>query len=186
MTRRLLLALSHVAILSACASSPSASPAAAPQPITTRIDKGTTSIGVTAVNEANERSLTLGYPVEKVWEVMPAVFAELEIPIGTMLPDRWQIGNPSHSARRRMAGMRMDRLFECGGSSGMPNAETYTIHMAVMVLLVPKAQDTQITTTVEATGKPMTAGSQTVNCASSGALEERLLTLVGQKLREGK
>ena len=186
MTRRLLLAVSHAALLSACGSSPSAAPDRGPQPVTTRIDRGTTSIGLTTVNEANERSLTLGFPVDKVWEVMPAVFAELEIPIGTMLPDRWQIGNPSHSARRRLGGVRMDRYFECGGSSGMPNAETYTIHMSVMVQLVPRGGDTQITTSVDATGKSPTAGSQPVHCASSGGLEERLLSLVGQKLREGK
>src|SRR5687767_2560340 len=185
-TRRFLIAVTHAAILSACASSKSASPGSGPQTTTTRIDRGTTSIGVTTVTEANERTLTLGYPVDKVWDVLPAVFAELEIPIGTMLPDRWQIGNQSYSARRRLGGVRMDRLFDCGGTSGMPNAETFTIHMSVMVHLTPREGDTQITTAVDATGKPMTAGSQAVHCASTGGLEEKILASVGQKLREGK
>ena len=186
-TRRLLVIVAHAAILSACASSNKpASPSTGPQPVTTRIDRGTTSIGVTTVTEANERTLTLGYPVEKVWGVLPSVFGELEIPIGTMLPDRWQIGNPSYSARRRLGGVRMDRYFDCGGTSGMPNAETFTIHMTVMVQLIPRDADTQITTAIDATGKPMTAGSQAVHCSSTGALEERILASVGQKLREGK
>ena len=76
------------------------------------------------------------------------------------------------------------RALDCGGDSGMPNAETYQLLLTVKSRIIPNdAGGSVVQTTLEGTGKnATTAASSDVRCSSMGALEKRIADLVKAKV----
>ena len=91
-------------------------------------------------------------------------------------------GNPPPfvRARRRIGTVAAVRAVDCGGDSGMPNAETYELRLAIRSRVVAgEGGGSLIQTTVEGTGRnATTAAASEVRCSSKGAVEQRLVELV--------
>lgn len=122
---------------------------------------------------------------EQVWAILPEVYRELGIEVGTSDPSSRLLGNQQITASRRFAGEPLTNLLRCGTTAtGAPIASTYRIRMSVLTNLQPvSATETGVRTVVQATATN-NAGVSTdpVACASTGALEERIATEVQARL----
>lgn len=177
--------LAAAMVLSACASAPRGD---IPAGETSRSDVRIETAGVTAssmnmqlTREAEISTATLTASPDSVWKVLPAVFAELEIPVSGV-----QSSNRLLTARgerlRRVAGRGISSFFDCPGSYGnaAANSDVYfTVH--AQVLPGETASASAVRTQVEAMARSSTSGN-TVPCTSRGALERAIMERLSAKL----
>ena len=130
-------------------------------------------------NDPGVGSRTVPAPVDSVWQVMPAVFTQLDIPEHGVDPQHRMYGNPSFRASR-VEGKRLSSYIDCGmGATATPNADQYQVTMAVLATLTASGDTaTVVTTTVDATGRPRSVSGNPVHCQSKGVLEMRVAQLV--------
>jgi hypothetical protein len=154
-------------------------------PSPTRISTPGGNIDLATVSSSTAIGGVVPAPAQRVWEVLPAVYEELRVPVTTVKSDQYVIGNPGAKVRRSLGGTPMQRYLECGSGSGGPNAETYLVTLSLHTQLVPVTEDeTRVLTTVDASATPPSFGnSSAVRCASSGQLERRIAALVAERLR---
>lgn len=123
-------------------------------------------------------------PPERTFQALSAAYATLNIPVTDINQQARTLGNSALRARRRVGDVPTMRAFDCGGDSGMPNAETYQLTLIIQSKVIPSdAGGSVVLTTVEGTGRnPTTAASSDVRCASLGVLEKRIGELVRKTL----
>lgn len=139
---------------------------------------GATSINTVAVTEVN--STIVMAPPDKVFQALSAAYATLKIPVNDVDQAKRMIGNSAYRVSRRIGDVPTMRALDCGGDSGMPNAETYQLTLTIRSRVVPNdAGGSVVQSTVEGTGRnPTTTASGAVRCSSLGALEKRIGELV--------
>jgi hypothetical protein len=72
----------------------------------------------------------------------------------------------------------------CGSGEGGPSADIYDINLSVVSKLQPNSTGgTTITTTVDGNAKPASYSGDYIKCATTGALEQRLVRLVEAQTR---
>lgn len=183
------LALLLAATLSACASSGSVEDTTAITPAqttnTTRVvttQGGTAQLNAMAI-DTDVRLFSTG-TVDQVWAVLPAVYAELGIPLTVNNAATKTIGNTGWRTRRSIAKVPMQRYLDCGSSGTLQNAETYNINMSVVTTVRPNSSGgSVVATAITATGRnPITSSSAEVRCASMGDLEIRIRDMVQKKI----
>lgn len=132
--------------------------------------------GVNLLATVEVHRVAIAAPVGQVFDALTAAYATLGIPVAEIDQRARTVGNPSFRARRRIGTVPAVRALDCGGDSGMPNAETYELRLAIRSQVVPgEGGGSVLQTTVEGTARnAMTAASSDVRCSSQGALERRL------------
>lgn len=125
---------------------------------------------------------TFGAPADRIWALLPEVFAILDIPVTTGDARRAQFGNEGYLARR-VEGKRMSSYVDCGTSLSGVMADTHDITLMALVRLAP-ADDggTVVMAIVDATGRPRATGGNSIHCQSKGVLEKRISDLVAELL----
>jgi hypothetical protein len=143
---------------------------------------GATGINMVATTDVN--SVLINAPVDKAWGALQEAYTTLGIPVTELNQQSRLIGNNAYRVRRRIGDVPTMRALDCGGDSGMPNAETYQLLLTVKSRVIPNdAGGSVVQTTLEGTGKnPTTAASSDVRCSSMGALEKRIADLVKAKV----
>ncbi len=136
--------------------------------------------GINMVSLTEVNSALVNAPVEKTWAALQQVYTTLNIPVAELDQASRTIGNPSLRLRRRIGDVPTMRALDCGGDSGMPNAETYQLLLTVRSRVIANdAGGSVVQTTLEGTGKnPTTSATSDVRCSSKGALEKRIADLV--------
>ncbi len=140
--------------------------------------------GINMVSTTDVNSALINAPVEKAWAALQEVYTTLGIPVTELNQQSRTIGNNAFRVRRRIGDVPTMRALDCGGDSGMPNAETYQLLLTVKSRIIPNdAGGSVVQTTLEGTGKnATTAASSDVRCASMGALEKRIADLIKGKV----
>ena len=140
--------------------------------------------GLNMVSTTEVNSALINAPVEKAWVALQEVYTTLNIPVTDLNQQSRTIGNNAYRVRRRIGDVPTMRALDCGGDSGMPNAETYQLLLTVKSRIIPSdAGGSVVQTTLEGTGKnPTTAASSDVRCSSMGTLEKRIADLVKAKV----
>lgn len=108
-------------------------------------------------------------------------YATLGIPVTDINDTKRTIGNVAFRTRKKVGDVPMTKVVDCGGDSGMPNAETYQITLSVQSVISPNdAGGSVLQTLVEGSAKnPLTsASSGVVRCVSVGGLEDQVAKLV--------
>jgi len=120
---------------------------------------------------------------ERVWGTLPAVMAQLEIPVTHSDPDRMEYGNRSWRPRR-IEGRRMSKYLDCGTTLSGALADTHEITM-MMVVSVSRAPGggANVITTLDAYGDPRAVSGNPIHCESIKTLEKRVVELVREQLR---
>ena len=170
--------------LSACASSGSTGSGGTEQSVHIAGMNNSRGLRVNTGATEGPRIEVVTSSVDRVWAVLPAVYDSLQIPVTDRDEGEHRIGNQGLRARGRLGGVPLTRYFNCGNSQGGPNAETYQLHISVLTWA--KAQGpgtTAMATTLQATARPVTLSGEAVQCASSGALENRILAMVRERAR---
>ncbi len=109
------------------------------------------------------------------FEALEATFSALQIPLSRREPERFTLGNDGLKMRRKLGALELRRLFDCGGTSGMPNSETYTITASIISAVTPSASGGSVVTTViDASAENPSFPGSGVRCSSTGSLEDTI------------
>jgi len=110
------------------------------------------------------------------------VFGTLGVPTRTMEPAAYTIGLEAGRISR-IEGGRLSQHLECGNGILGPNADHYDVTMTFLVQLGGHASGgTSIRTTLDAWARPRAASGEPLHCASTRALERRLMQLIQLEL----
>jgi hypothetical protein len=153
----------------------------------TLVGAGGGAAAVNLVNEASAVGTNITGSVDATWAALESVYASLEIPLSMRDADKKELGNTAFRTRRRVGSVPMIRALDCGGESGMPNAETYDITLDVRSLVTPTSDgNARLQTLVQASAQRATGNnSNPMRCSSLGGLEKKIADMV-QKIVAGK
>ncbi len=186
--RRLHPSVLFVVFGAACASSGAGSETTV-APSTTSIVVGSSAMSTMNVNTSNEyTAIATPVPVspDSAFQVLSRAYSMLEIPVVPVATKR-AVGNDEIKIRRRIAGMPMQNAVDCGDKMGLPNAETWDIHMNLLSYIQPGPNGTsRLFTRMQALGNPTDVSNRDLTpCSSKGELEKKISDLV-LKLIAGK
>jgi hypothetical protein len=182
------LSLLSCAALIGCASSKtSTTPQPSPStPLETVRVSGSVGGGTMTVEThpgAGPAIIRVGFPVVRVWEVLKTAFDSLAIPVSSVDPATHTMGSSSLRVRRRLGDVSVSKYINCGNTQTANAADGYEIVLAVTTQ-VQVANDglSQLVTSVDAQGRPITLSSEYARCTSTGLIETRLAQLVTAQL----
>lgn len=117
------------------------------------------------------------------WSQVAPAYADIGIPLSLSFDDVKLAGNQGFRTHREIGGVGMRNYLQCGSTSGFDNSEVYEISLNVATQIQPQGDGTsKVATVLNATGTPMGVGSNSVNCASTGALEARINDAIAKRL----
>lgn len=126
----------------------------------------------------------LAVPLDQVWELLPAAYASLSIPITVREPANHVIGAERMRTHHYLGDVRLSKLLDCGDIEGTLNADTFDVNLSMLTQLRPNsAGGTTVITRVDAAAKPASTAGQYNSCASTGQLETRLVRYIESQLR---
>jgi hypothetical protein len=164
------VALGFTAVLFACASSNTAPGTSPSGNVRVRSAEGVEVLSTGGVPIAGKS--TVEVPIEKAWAALPDAYQSLSIPLTTLEPSDHLLGNRGLQIRRRLGNAPLSRYINCGSAQGEESANSYAINLSVITQLdAPDATHTNVTTTVDAVGRPVLFSGEDVHCASTGAIE---------------
>ncbi len=116
-----------------------------------------------------------GSPVEAM-TALTQIYAQMQIPIATMVQDAGQIGNQNlRLATHRLHGHMVSLYLNCGQES-MVGSRADLDEVTISVLTSVKTRDslTVVGTTVQGWARPSGTSSNAVDCESTGELEKAI------------
>lgn len=175
---------SGLLVLTACGGSSRGQPELGPRtPVTTATvvsAPGGGSMGMNMVNDASAVGTTINGTVDATWSALQSVYISLEIPLTFREDAQKRLGNQAHRVRRRVGSVPMIRAVDCGGESGMPNAETYDVTLEISSLVTPTPDGkARLQTLVQGSARRPSSGAvNDVRCTSIGGLEKKIAEMV--------
>lgn len=136
------------------------------------------------------RSETLPVSAREIWSVLPGVYRELEIPVGTMDSQRMMYGNTRHRVSRRLADRRLSTYFRCGRSGGFGGeiADAAPLTLSVLTTITGRGAEDDEEATVRTVAAAETRGADGTSalreCTSTGALEALITTMIQYRFAE--
>ena len=120
---------------------------------------------------------------DRVWAVLPAVFADLGLEVNFREPATRRAGACYQRVHGRLAGAPLSTFLDCGDSRSVPNADRFEVAMTVLVTVVPAGdQAAKVHAFVIGVGDDAASSNSKTWCYSTGALEARIRRLVETKL----
>ncbi len=144
---------------------------------------GSTATTVRLAEDVRSAKAIVDLPPEKAYAALEAAYGALGIPVSQRDAGIRRLGNEALRARRKVGDLLMTKVVDCGGDSGMPNAETYTVTLSIFSQITPNdAGGSLLQTVIEGAAKnPLTNAANAVRCSSVGGLEARIQSLVTGK-----
>lgn len=169
--RRFLVTLG-AALLAGCASAPTNVPSTDPQYSGYDARSGRWTRSVSPASGRPSDSL-LAAP-DKVWAALPAVYESLGMKPTSRDDQTMVTGVQNLVVRRRLGGEALSRALDCGLDVLGANADNFEVHLTVMSLVRPTSPSgSALDTRVSAWAAP-NGLSTTVQCGSTGRLEDRI------------
>jgi hypothetical protein len=121
---------------------------------------------------------------DQVWAALPEVFTEMGLDQAGVLDEAGRIyGTQPASVRRRLAGVALSRLLDCGARAGIANADSYAVTIAIRTQVQPDgAGGSFLRTEVDAHGRATGTSDVSVRCGSTNVLERRIERLVKARI----
>jgi hypothetical protein len=135
---------------------------------------------VTARNDGQSQSLAAS-PAD-VYAAVLGAYTDLKIPLTREDASARVLGNDGIKLRRQLGRIEMRKAFECGGTSGMPNAETYQILASIVTTVEGEGENAVMTTVITATGENPSYPGSGVRCTTTGAIESAIVREVRIRL----
>jgi hypothetical protein len=113
---------------------------------------------------------------ERLFPRLAAVYEELGIPLATVQPRTYVLGNPQFRTRQRVGEMRMSSIVDCGKSIIGVSADTRPVTLSVHTQLKADGADNVVVETTLYGTAQVSEGvdSPPLNCSSRGALERHI------------
>jgi len=119
----------------------------------------------------------------RVWALLPAVYASLDLPVTTMVGEHRLIGTQGARAPRRLGGEALSRAVSCGsGAFGQENADVYEVTLLTLSDVRPREGGALLRTLVRGSARTPGTSDHAVRCASRGRIEQRVQELVRARL----
>lgn len=177
---RTLVALFVAVILNACSTGP-ATPGTPSRVIPT--GSAGQQRGVLEMSVRNDgQTVSLPAPAADVFAALQGAYGELQIPLTRQDPAAFVLGNEGLKMRRKLGLFEMRKAFDCGGTSGMPNAETYQILASIVSSVQGAGGNAVLTTVIDASAENPSYPGSGVRCSSSGTIEAAIVKSVRARL----
>ena len=149
---------------------------------TTRItsDAGTAELRTTRSDPT--AAFAIAAPPDRVFRALSSVYEELGLTVNVLDTQGRRLGVENGRIRRRLGGERLSRYLECGERLGGRVAETDDITFTLLTQVTPDGQNSTLRTLVDATARPIGVSGNPITCATTGNLEERIVTLVRESV----
>ncbi len=173
--------------LSACASGPEEGLVVrGGEEVWTRVEGGAPMAEVRYIRDRELVVRSVDASPEEVWAALPAVYAELEIPLTVRDPATRTLGNGGFRPRR-IAGKRRSTFVDCGyGITATPYADQYQVTMSVVTRVrVGEDGATVVETELTGTAKPRDVSGGVLTCNTKGVLERTILERLRERLAGG-
>ena len=143
----------------------------------------TRGIGLEMTVRNTGQQFTVAAAPDAVFDALEASYAALQIPLSRREPTTRLLGNDGLKMRRALGKIELRRAFDCGGTSGMPNAETYTITATIISNVVADGQQGAVVNTViDASAENPSYPGSGVRCSTTGSFEEAIAKEVRARL----
>jgi hypothetical protein len=130
-------------------------------------------------DEPGVREEAVDASTERVYAAVTDVYAELRIPGAGSDPGRRLVAALNQRVRR-VAGRGIATYFECGAGYGSQSSE-YDVYITVATSVDPAPGGSRLRSAVSAHARG-SAGSSSIACSSTGALEALISQRVAQRL----
>lgn len=134
-----------------------------------------------AANDANHTT-QFSFPIDKVWKALPAAYDSIGLPLTVMDSRQHMIGNQGMKLRQKLGTVALSRYMDCGSAQNTPSADTYDVFLKVVSVVHTTDKGSELVTTMEAAAKPLTYAQEYSRCSPTGALQDKLATLVRSAL----
>lgn len=115
----------------------------------------------------------------EVLEVLPAVFASVGLPAPQIDPQQGLAVVQPFTVSRRLGGVRMSNMLDCGRGPAGQYADSYRIHLSVATQVTAEgASGSTVLTQLEAIGQNTGGTSGNARCSSVGQLEQRIVEAI--------
>jgi len=177
---RAIIAALAVGALSSCASAP-----AVPGTATRVLATGSAGAraGVLEMTVRNDgQAQAFAAPPADVYVALESSYAALRIPLTRQDAAARVLGNDGLKLRRQLGTIEMRKAFDCGGTAGMPNSETYEILASIVSSVQGDGANSVLTTVVEASAQNPSYPGSGVRCSSAGVIESAIVRHVRARL----
>ena len=166
--------------LAACASSRGELVDTAPAETTTSVETfseaGTINMRTTRSDPT--ASFAIEAPPDRVFQALASVYEELGLKVNSLDTQTRRIGVENARVRRQLGGQRMSRYLECGERLGGRVAETDDIMLTIVTQVSATGAASTLRTLVDAQARPIGVSGNPITCATTGAIEARLVERV--------
>ena len=169
-----------VILLTACASgSPSTTH---PVTETARVTSGS-QIGMDMMASNTTHSVQVSAPLAVVWRLLPSVYDSVGVTVTNVDPAAHEIGNRGFAVGRQVGGVMTSRYFDCGNNGGASQAFSYDLFVNLMTVATPvTANTTTIASRIDVKGRPVSNSGSWIQCASTGALEQKIAEMLSRAI----
>jgi hypothetical protein len=144
---------------------------------------GGTVATLSMIAESDPVTTALMTTPEKAWLQVPGAYQDVGIPLSFSVPQTKIAGNQGTNLHRELTGVGLRNYFLCGDASGGPNADVYTIVLNIATQIQDgEGGSAKAATVLDATGIPMSSGSNSVHCGSTGELERRINDAIAKRV----
>lgn len=121
-------------------------------------------------------------PVDEAWPALVEVYQELELELAKIDPNTHTLGNPALAATRRLAGLRLSRLFRCGDTMTGPVADESRVTVSIETRLEASEGGSTAFSMIEASAVPFDGSGANRQCTTTGRLETEIHQALLKKL----
>ncbi|MEO7963061.1 MAG: hypothetical protein ABIT38_04035, partial [Gemmatimonadaceae bacterium] len=138
------------------------------------------TFGADTRRETEVRVDTIQVGAKRLFEVLPGVFASLNLKTATIEEEALNVISENTMFRRTFDGERLSHFLTCGSSAAGNNADLYFVSLRLQSWAERVGDSTaMLHTAVRASARPADNGaSNAVPCASTGRIEKRIRQLV--------
>jgi hypothetical protein len=151
-----------------------------PSRVTIAYDRGAASNDLAYTREDHVSRDTVAGRREPLMRQLATVYRDLGLPVNLLDPTGFAASTGSFSVQGRVGGVPADRYFNCGfTATGGSRAQSYGLTVTVTTQLAPApaadSGSTLVMTGVSVFARQAGMSSNPVPCASTGALEKRIV-----------
>ena len=171
-------------LAAACASAGSGGTETAVAPVTTSLVNTGGTMNISGAETYTAISTAVPVSQDSAYQLIRRVYRELEMPVTIENGSNRSVGNEVLRVRRRLAGMLMQNIVDCGDKMGLKNAETWDIEMNILSYATKNPEGgANVLTRIQALGHdPSVSGRDQIPCATTGDLEAKIGNLVKAKV----
>ncbi len=158
-------------------------------PVSTGVTSSTVAVAgmpgkLTVTSSATASVTTLTAPVDRVWQVVPAILDSLGIKVSLIDPASHTIGVEQMKVRVQLGSTPLSRYLDCGQTQIGQNADSYEVLLNVIVRVqASPTGGSSLHTLFDAVARPIAFRQDYSRCSSKGLFESRVADAVKKKLQ---